>query len=307
MQILLEKYYDYFLKGNFQDKNNIDDNSEFNNFYKIIINLQDITNNKNLINDLNVFTNFFESGPYKIRPFFNETRINEIKEKFEENENVSFNWFIPSPYLKSDYYSKDFIYSYPSTRECWAKVYIPIKPNYYIKTIIKLQEFINFLADKYDIYETGQCKFRKKEIANDSIVMRFSCKEHYEEFLNFLNNNKEIYEGFDTPNQFLPIDNHGLSIITDCGGSYNYFATRMIWDYMFECREKKENVNIQKLIDFIINYDTKKDKIMRYDDQNVIEDFKYVLVSKLQNINDKEIIETLFNENKKIHTLKKRG
>ena len=70
----------------------------------------------------------------------------------------------------------------------------------------------------------------------------------------FLDNNPAIYEAFDTPNQFLPIDDHNLSIITDCGGSYNYFVARMIWDYMFECRDKQENTNIKNLINFIIDY-----------------------------------------------------
>ena len=36
-------------------------------------------------------------------------------------------------------------------------------------------------------------------------------------------------------------DKHGNSILPDQNGSYNYFVTKMLWDYMFECREKNIN------------------------------------------------------------------
>ena len=45
----------------------------------------------------------------------------------------------------------EFIYTFPSTEEHWAKVYLSIKPEFYIKTIIKLQEFIDYLDKEYSI------------------------------------------------------------------------------------------------------------------------------------------------------------
>lgn len=299
MEQLLQKYYEYFLKENFQDKINIHENSEFIHFYKIIINAYDINKNNTLKNELKIFADFFKyGGIYHTRAFMPKDIIERKKNRFLKR-NVSFDWFTPLECLISN---NEFIYTFPSTEKHWAKVYLSIKPEFYIKTIIKLQEFFGYLDKEYSIENTAQCKFRTSTTANDAIVLRFACKEHYEKFLLFLDNNKEIYESFDIPNPFLPLDEHRLSIITDNGGSYNYFVTRMIWDYMFECREKDENVSINKLVQFIIDYDPFNDDMIYSNGIDIIEDFKYVLISKLTNKNDKEIIENIFNRNIKTYS-----
>lgn len=313
MDFILNKYYEYFLKGNFEKNvDNVDIDDDFYSFYCIIINKYDIENDQKLKKDLEVFQEFFKSFPmlkdcnsyrYWVSPLIyrSSVRYERIKNSFEK-ESVSFKWFDASCNLRN---YQGFIFSYPSSEENWAKVYLSIKPEKYIETIIKLQKFIDYLDQKYFIENVGECKFRTCSPANDAIVMRFCCKEHYEEFLRFLDENKDIKESFDTPNLFLPQDEYGLSIITDEGGSYNYFVARMIWDYMFLCRDNSKNVNVHDLVEFIQNYDTSHDKRISENGNKIIEDFKYVLISKLICVDDKEIIDTLFGNNGKKRSINK--
>lgn len=57
--------------------------------------------------------------------------------------------------------------------------------------MIILQKFMDKLYAKYPNEEIGGCKFRRVP-ANDVIVFRFACKEHYEEFLKSLDGNPKI-------------------------------------------------------------------------------------------------------------------
>lgn len=304
METLLQKYYEYFLKLNLQDNKKSEISSEFNSFYCLIINAYDINKDEKLKKELNIFTKFFQfSSIYHTTIDTSEYLVERRRNRFKQ-QNVSFDWFTPSKHLKTDYYNKEFIYTYPSTRNVWAKVYLSIKPEYYINTIIKIQKFIDILNNEYSIENTGQCKFRTTTPANDAIVLRFAQKEHYEKFLIFLNENKEIQESFDIANPFIPQDEYGLSIITDNGGSYNYFVTRMIWDYMFECKKNKENINIEKLIQFIIDYNPINDEMIYNNGTKIIEDFKYILISKLSNTKNCEILENIFNQNNKKYSKK---
>ena len=128
--------------------------------------------------------------------------------------------------------------------------------------------------------------------------MRFASKEHYEEFLNFLDENLEITNSFDTPNLFIPRDEHGLSVIPDQNSSYNYFVTKMIWDYMFECKEKNINVSIEGLCDFIIKYDCTMPELADKCNESVVDDFKYILIGKLSSKPDSELL-SFMNKNVK--------
>jgi len=298
METLIKKYYEFFLKGNFQDKESIHGNSEFNQLYSLILNAQDIKENEILDKDMKEYIKFFNQDDSRaIRIRYNGFIMDREKEKFEK-QNTSFEWFIP-PYfmMTTNQHKNAFIYSTFRHSNQWAKVYLSIKPQDYIKVTLKLQEFLQKLSNKYK--DIGQYKFRTNTIANDSIVIRFSCQEHYQEFLSFLEENKEIYNTFDEPNPFLPKDEYGLSIITDNGGSYNYFVTRMIWNYMFECKEQNKQPTICDLVRFIQEFDTSTDKYIYENGDNVTADFKYVLISKLTNVSDQEIIVNLFHKNRK--------
>lgn len=55
---LLNKYYEYFLKLNLDDKNNLNEEEKFENFHKIIINEYDLSNDSELRKDINQFFNF---------------------------------------------------------------------------------------------------------------------------------------------------------------------------------------------------------------------------------------------------------
>ena len=312
MDILLQKYYEYFLKEKIQDCSSVLENADFNRFHNVIINAYEVEKDQNFKNNLEVFNVFFSkllplgvsASPKYFNSMFTTRYELDCKKKNFENEDVSFEWFRPSKYLTS---YKNSIISYPSSRKYWAKVYMAIKPDKYINTIIKLQNFVTSLGNKYMIEHTGQCKFRIDTTSNDAIVMSFACKEHYEEFLIFLDDNKDIVEAYDTPNLFLPQDEHGLSIITDNGSyySYNYFVSKMFWEYMLLCRENSKDVNIEDLVTFISVYDVTRDKMIAKNCKKDIEGFKYVLISKLTGVTDKEIIDNIFNVFNKKHSKKK--
>ena len=240
MQEILNKYYEFFISNNFTNKDTTKNDKEFYELYKIITNQYDLSKNRSLKYDLLVFDDFFDRvNVFGIRRpgGYSPSRNDEesLKRAFERRESVSFNWFRASTNMvKND----DFIYSIKNTKNVFCKAYLSIKPEKYIEVMIKLQEFIDRLYENHPDEEIGECKFRKFP-ANDAIVLRFANKEHYEEFLNFLDENPEITSSFDIPNLFIPRDEHGISILPDQDSSYNYFVTKMLWDCMFECREKK--------------------------------------------------------------------
>lgn len=325
MQDILNKYYEFFISNIFTDKDNTKNDKEFYELYKIITNQYDLTNenyaydkNKGMIynirnkykplkNELDVFFEFFDManvfgsrrpGMYSSSKLVNketEKYSDYLKERFER-EQVSFNWFKSSTnFVKND----DFVYSIKNTKNIFCKAYLSIKPEKYIEVMIKLQEFIDKLYENHPDEEIGECKFRKVP-ANDAIVLRFASREHYEEFLNFLDENPEITDSFDTPNLFIPRDEHGISILPDQNSSYNYFVTKMLWDYMFECKEKNINVSVDGLCDFITNFNCLTPEIMDKCNESVIESFKDILIGKLSSKPDSELLSFMNEKGKKM-------
>lgn len=280
---ILNKFYEYFIKGDFHDQKNINRNSEFYNFYKIIINEYDLSNDEQTKNNIREFFNFFDKVDIfgrRRRGLYSPNGLGgaeNAKTMFDRYNTASFDWFNPSPYMISN---SSFVYSIKQTKKSFCKAYLSIKPEKYLSTIIRLQDFINKLYINHPDEEIGQCKFRNVP-ANDAIVMRFACEEHYNEFFQYLEQNKDIMESFDTPNFFLPQDAYGLSLIVDNGGSYNYFVTRMIWDYMFYCRKMNLSVSIEGIVEFINNYDCSKDEMINRNGEEIISNYKAVLCGKI--------------------------
>ena len=302
MQEILNKYYEFFISNNFTNKDTTKNDKEFYELYKIITNQYDLSKNRSLKYDLLVFDDFFDRvNVFGIRRpgWYSPSRNDEesLKRAFERRESVSFNWFRSSTNMvKND----DFIYSIKNTKNVFCKAYLSIKPEKYIEVMIKLQEFIDRLYENHPDEEIGECKFRKIP-ANDAIVLRFANKEHYEEFLNFLDENPEITSSFDIPNLFIPRDEHGISILPDQDSSYNYFVTKMLWDCMFECREKNINVSVDEFCDFITKYDCSTPELVDKCNESVIEKFKDILIGKLSSKPDSELLSFMNEKGKKIN------
>lgn len=301
MQEILNKYYEFFISNNFTNKDTTKNDKEFYELYKIITNQYDLSKNRSLKYDLLVFDDFFDRvNVFGIRRpgWYSPSRNDEesLKRAFERRESVSFNWFRSSTNMvKND----DFIYSIKNTKNVFCKAYLSIKPEKYIEVMIKLQEFIDRLYENHPDEEIGECKFRKIP-ANDAIVLRFANKEHYEEFLNFLDENPEITSSFDIPNLFIPRDEHGISILPDQDSSYNYFVTKMLWDCMFECREKNINVSVDEFCDFITKYDCSTPELVDKCNESVIEKFKDILIGKLSSKPDSELLSFMNEKGKKM-------
>ena len=301
MQEILNKYYEFFISNNFTNKDTNNNDKEFYELYKIITNQYDLSKNRSLKYDLLVFDDFFDRvNVFGIRRpgWYSPSRNDEesLKRAFERRESVSFNWFRSSTNMvKND----DFIYSIKNTKNVFCKAYLSIKPEKYIEVMIKLQEFIDRLYENHPDEEIGECKFRKIP-ANDAIVLRFANKEHYEEFLNFLDENPEITSSFDIPNLFIPRDEHGISILPDQDSSYNYFVTKMLWDCMFECREKNINVSVDEFCDFITKYDCSTPELVDKCNESVIEKFKDILIGKLSSKPDSELLSFMNEKGKKM-------
>ena len=301
MQEILNKYYELFISNNFTNKDTNNNDKEFYELYKIITNQYDLSKNRSLKYDLLVFDDFFDRvNVFGIRRpgWYSPSRNDEesLKRAFERRESVSFNWFRSSTNMvKND----DFIYSIKNTKNVFCKAYLSIKPEKYIEVMIKLQEFIDRLYENHPDEEIGECKFRKIP-ANDAIVLRFANKEHYEEFLNFLDENPEITSSFDIPNLFIPRDEHGISILPDQDSSYNYFVTKMLWDCMFECREKNINVSVDEFCDFITKYDCSTPELVDKCNESVIEKFKDILIGKLSSKPDSELLSFMNEKGKKM-------
>ena len=266
---LLNKYYEYFLKQEEKGKNN------FKDFYNLIINSYDLSKNGQIEVDIVYFFEFFDkTGMFGItKPGeYSQSNIDKKgnQEEFEKNSETSFPYFIATKYMVEN---SKFVYSVKNSKEKFCKAYISIKPEQYVKTLIKLQQFVDQLYKKYNgKEEIGQIKFRNKP-ANDAITMRFASEKHYNEFIEFLNENKDIKESFDIPNPFLPQDSNGLSIISDNGESYNYFVAKTLWDYMCYCEDNNIKITIEGIVEFINNYDHIIDEIMLKFSEKIIEVF----------------------------------
>ena len=306
MEEFLKKYYEYFNKKYPKVGMNFDYTKEFNNLYNIIIG----SNHKNELKqtriDIEEFFEFFDSIDYfgdrekgYYSPNFNSKilALSKSKAKFLLNSPASFNWFNPTEYMvKND----DFVYSINATSGYFCKAYLSIKPEKYVDVIIQLQRFIDKLYKSHPNEAIGQCKFRNFT-ANDSIVMRFASEEHYNEFLKFLEQNRDITDAFDKPNIFLPQDKYGISVIPDTGGSYNYFVTKMIFDYIICCRKYMAEVSIPGIVCYINFYDCSKDRELCRNEIKVINDFKSILIGKLNSIPNEELLTYVFD--KKVKTL----
>ena len=301
MQDILNKYYEFFIKSNFTTKDTTKDDKEFYELYKLITNRYDLSKDRDLKYDLMVFSDFFDSVNISgtRRPgIYSPSRdgVEGQKATFERREKVSFGWFYASPNMVKN---NDFIYSIKRTDNIFCKVYLSIKPEKYIEVMIELQKFIDSLYKNHPNEELGECKFRDVP-ANDAIVMRFASKEHYEEILNFLDENPEIKNSFDTPNLFIPQDEYGLSILPDQNSSYNFFVTKMLWDYMFECKEKGINVFVEEFCDFIANYNCLTPEIMDKCHESVIDNFKGILIGKISSKPDSKLLSFMSEKGKKM-------
>lgn len=180
----------------------------------------------------------------------------------------SFNWFTPSKYLYK--FKHDFIFTDDDSSKLqitkngdFLKVYLSIKPQDYMNVIIKLQDFINYLYEKYKDEKLSCFKFRFFP-SNDAITIRFPSKEQYDEFLNFLDNNKDIIESFDKPNMFMPQDGHGLCVISDEGNSYNDFVSKIIYEYLDYCKNNNLEVSTDEFVHFINNFNCDNNTIVNY-------------------------------------------
>ena len=301
MQDILNKYYEFFIKSNFTTRDTTKDDKEFYELYKLITNRYDLSKDRNLNYDLMVFFDFFDSvDNFEIRRHamysYTQDNVERRKSNFERRERVSFGWFNASPNMvKND----DFIYSIKRTNDIFCKVYLSIKSEKYIEVMIELQKFIDNLYKNHPNEELGQCKFRNVP-SNDAIVMRFASKKHYEEFLNFLDENPKIKNSFDTPNLFIPRDEYGLSVLPDQNSSYNFFVTKMLWDYMFECKEKSINASVEGLCNFIANYNCLTPEIMDKCNESVIGSFKDILIGKLTSKPDSELLSFMNKKSKKL-------
>lgn len=297
MEELLNKLYEYFIKRDFQDQ----ESDDMYDLYEMIINKYDVSKDEQMRIDMNEFFKFFCTLSFGVRLGSYYSIYGCVDEKVSrkrfEHSKASFDWFKASKYMVSNL---NFVYSVTFERKYFCKAYLSIKPEKYLSVILKLHDYIDKFYANHSHEAIGECKFRKFP-ANDAIVMRFSCEEHYNEFLQYLDQNRDIMEAFDTPNPFLPQDEYGLSLIVDNGGSYNNFVTRMIWCYMFDCKNKNVNVSVSGLVEFINNYDCSKDwKIC--DNDEIISSFKKILCGKLLSRPNDELLSMIIKP--KAKTLK---
>lgn len=326
MQEILEKYYEFFLKNNLKYNNKLNEIEALNN---LIIDVDDLKvkdyvydpsksdkynkthKYKPLMYEMRSFTGFFDSlnsnfessaripGEFSSSKIKNEEDEKRIKELFEKRrsrimeefktdyENTSpFNWFKSSPNFV---YHNRFIYSTKHTNNIYCKAYLSIKPEKYIDVILKIQDFVDKLYINYPDEEIGECKFRINP-ANDAIVLRFASKKHYEEFLNFLDNNPDIQESYDTPNLFIPRDDHGVSLLPDNGGSYNKFVAILMYNYMLKCKEENLGVSVEDFCKFIDSYDYLENGIKLIAGEGMIDYFKNILIGKLKSKPDSELL-----------------
>ena len=298
MEELLEKYYEYFLKLNH------DDRKDFRNFYNLIVNKYDIEANANLTKEFREYQKLFNVldslGGTRAR-----TMSVELRKKRFERKRLSFDFFEAPDNLYATAgrdFENSFVHTQTRSENVLCKAYLSIKPEAYITATIKLQEFINHLFQEYPIEEIGNCKFRSVP-GNDAIVLRLTSKKQLDELTEFVQNNNEIKDNLDLPNPFIP-QLKGIGIMPDDGKSYNDFVTSALWNYMLQCKNEEQEVTASGLIQFIQTTDFKKP----FTEEEVsIPEYREVIISKLMSISDKEIIERVIssgeyeNEDKKTY------
>lgn len=293
MEEELNKFYEFFLKNNLNQRKYTGEDCDVYKLYCKVINAYDLSKNEQLKIDIEEFFDFFENRE-KPTDYFCKYDSNHLlsKDMFESYGKASFNWFEAT---KNMTVCDDFLRSKSHFNGKYCKAYLSIKAEKYVETLIKLQKFIGEQYDNHEDEKVGQCKFRNVP-ANDAIVMRFYEKEHYDEFIKYLDENKDIQAAYDNPNMFLPLNDHGLSLIPDDGGSYNYFVTIILFDYMTQCRDKNIPISLVNLENFITLYDCSNDYIMNSCGDDIIQNYKLILISKLNNVPDNEILSSIIKK-----------
>ena len=222
------------------------------------------------------------------------------RNEFAHIINPSFEWFKASKHMFKDSY---FIFMDRYSSEVYCKAYMSNRPEKYISVLIRLQEFIDNLYLNHGDEELGQIKFRTFP-ANDAIVLRFAKKEHYQEFLAFLDTNRDIIETYDIPNLFMPQDDYGLSLVPDKGVSYNYFITKLMWDYFTFCKNNQKGVSIYEFIDFINNCKCSLDKIIKKNGKKINNIFKGIFIGILLLQPNEDLLSFVFQGKNKVLKLK---
>ncbi|MDO4962869.1 MAG: hypothetical protein Q4E75_02045 [bacterium] len=299
------KKYDYYIgdqKYNSLLKRIDPKKNIIGHFYDLIIRPKEVDSKfESNFDCFSFFFNFITKEP--LEGFkYHQRNMDFVKENYNRRPR-SFNWFTPSKHLYK--YSHDFIMTDSDTEEFqitangdFCKAYLSIKPENYINVIIKLQDFINYLYEKYKGEKLSFFKFRFFP-ANDAITIRFTTKEQYDEFLFFLDSNKEIVDSFDEPNAFMPQDDHGLCVIPDEGNSYNDFISKIIYEYIDYCKNNNLDVSLDKFVQFINNYNCDNDIIIN-NSERIEEKFKSIFVGKIVGSSNEELLSMVFENKSKI-------
>lgn len=297
MEELLEKYYEYFLKLNH------DDRKDFRNFYNLIVNKYDVEANPDLTKEFREYQKLFN-----VLDPFGGTRARtmsvELRKKRFERKKLSFDFFEAPDNLYATSgrdFENSFVHTQTHSENVLYKAYLSIKPEAYIPATIKLQEFINHLFQEYPIEEIGNCKFRSVP-ANDAIVLRLTSKKQLDELTEFVQNNSKIKDNLDLPNPFIP-QLKGIGIMPDDGKSYNDFVTSALWNYMLQCKNEEKEITTS---DFVCFLQTNEFKKPFTDEDITLPEYREVLVSKLMHISDKDIIEKVLSSDEyENHSIKK--
>lgn len=284
MEELLKKYYEYFLKLNHEDI------KSFSRLYNLIINKYDIEKDSTLTREFQEYQKLFKTLD-PLSSIRGNTMSLEVKKKRFARKKLSFDFFEAPEHLYTDFrgsFENGFIHTQTHSEKVFCKAYLSIKPEDYINSTLKLQEFISYLFQTYKEEDIGNCKFRKIP-ANDAVVLRLTSKNQLNDLIDFLDKNSEIRETFDLPNPFIPCLK-GIGIITDDGKSYNKFITSALWNYMLDCKNNEKEVTPSGFIQFIQASDIKTP----FTNEDVsTPEYKEVLLSKLMSISDKDIIERM--------------
>ncbi len=174
----------------------------------------------------------------------------------------------------------------------YAKLYIPLKPNYFFKAI---KEFVDIVEKIRELnIGLGQTKFRVNP-SNDAVILRFQTQEALIEALKLIENNNILKESIDTPNLFIPNIN-GIGFSSDAGGSYILIVELILTDYIKTCIANCSKPSLESFRRFIENIDFMKNlliaKMCDYD-EDIMYDYKDTLIGKINSENDKKLIKKM--------------
>lgn len=170
----------------------------------------------------------------------------------------------------------EFIYDIKAkSDDSFCTAYLSIKKEKYNEVVEKIVDWIK----KTQIEENNSLIPRiLVKCSNISVQISFKSKETLDKFIMYVNDN--LLNELDIPNILLPSIN-GIMIAPDA--NYIDYAIKIIIKYI----EEKNEVNINDLCDYILNEDGKTE-------------YKEILVNKLKDVPDKEIIDSIMGENQKI-------